>query len=153
MSDPRPVSVRPAEDDDAVEIAGLVAMLAAELGDPTPVTPAYVADYLHRPGCHALLAVGPAEVLGLLSYSFRPGLYHAANSCLVDELIVQPAERNGGVGTLLLNEVIRLAREGACAEVSLGVMKSNQAALRFYLRHGFEDHALLLELHLPASSS
>ena len=153
MSHPGPVSVRPAEDDDVVEIAGLVAMLAAELGDPTPVTPAYVADYLHRPGCHALLAVRSSEVLGLLSYSFRPSLYHAADSCMVDELIVRLAERSGGIGTLLLNEVIRLAREGGCAEVSLGVMKSNQAALRFYLRHGFEDEALLLERHLPTASA
>ncbi len=153
MSDPKTLSMRPAKDDDAVEIAGLVAMLAAELGDPTPVTPAYVADYLHRPGCHALLAVRPPEILGLLSYSFRPNLYHAANSCMVDELIIQPAERNGGIGTLLLHEVIRLAREEGCAEVSLGVMKSNQAALRFYLRHGFEDEALLLERHLPTASA
>jgi len=153
MSHPGPVSVRPAKDDDVVEIAGLVVMLAADLGDPTPVTPAYVADYLNRPGCHALLAMRSSEVLGLLSYSFRPGLYHAADSCLVDELIVQPAERNRGVGTLLLNEVIRLARQRGCAEVSLSVMKSNLAALRFYRRHGFENQALLLELHLAASSS
>jgi ribosomal protein S18 acetylase RimI-like enzyme len=153
MSHPGPVSVRPAEVEDAVEIAGLVAMLAAELGDPTPVTPAYVADFLHRPGCHALLAVCPSGVLGLLSYSFRPGLYHAADSCLVDELVVQPADRNRGVGMLLLNEVIRLARQQGCAEVSLSVMKSNLAALHFYRRHGFEDQAMLLELHLAASSS
>jgi GNAT superfamily N-acetyltransferase len=110
--------MRPAEDDDAVEIAGLVAMLAAELGDPTPVTAAYVADYLRRPGCHGLLAVRPPEVLGLLSYSFRPSLYHAADSCMVDELIVRPAERSGGIGTLLLNEVIRLAREGGAPKLS-----------------------------------
>jgi len=145
--------VRPAQPDAAVEIAGLVAMLAAELGDPTPVTPAYVADYLHRPRCRALLAVRPTELLGLLSYSFRPSLYHAADSCMVDELIVKPTERNGGIGTLLLKEVILLAREEGCAEVALGVMKSNKAALRFYLRHGFEDEALLLERHLPAASA
>ncbi len=153
MADSRSVAVRPAEDDDAVEIAGLVTMLAAELGDPTPVTPAYVAGYLHRPGCRALVAVRPPQLIGLLSYSFRPSLYHAADACMVDELIVQPSERNHGVGTLLLNEVIRLAREVGCAEVSLGVMKSNQAALRFYLRHGFEDEAFLLERHLPAASA
>jgi ribosomal protein S18 acetylase RimI-like enzyme len=153
MSDPSSVSVRPAQEDDAAEIAGLVASLAAELGDPTPITPAYVADYLRRPGCHALLAVGPPAVLGMLSYSLRPSLYHAADACLVEELIVQPAERNGGVGTLLLNEVLRLARDLGCAEVSLGVMSSNQAALRFYLRHGFEAQALLLERHLPVASS
>jgi ribosomal protein S18 acetylase RimI-like enzyme len=31
-------------------------------------------------------------------------------------------------------------------------MKSNLAALRFYRRHGFEDQALLLELHLTPAS-
>ncbi len=153
MYDLSSVAVRYAEEDDAVEIAGLVVMLAAELGEPTPVTAAYVAEYLHRPGCRALLAVRSAELLGLLSYSFRPSLYHAADSCTVDELIVKPAERNGGIGTLLLEEVIRLAREWGCAEISLGVMKSNQDALRFYLRHGFEDQALLLERHLPTASA
>jgi ribosomal protein S18 acetylase RimI-like enzyme len=44
---------------------------------------------------------------------------------------------------------VQRARAHGCAEVSLGVMKGNQDALRFYQRHGFEDDALLLERHLP----
>jgi ribosomal protein S18 acetylase RimI-like enzyme len=71
----------------------------------------------------------------------------------LDESIVQPAERNNGVGTLLRNEGIRRARQQRCAEVSLVVMKSNLAALRFYQELGFEDQALPLEQHLATSSS
>ena len=151
MFDPGSASVRLAEIEDATAIAGLVSTLAAELGEHTPVTLTFVAGYPRRPGCHVLLALrGPAAV-GLLSYTFRPSLYHAADACLVDELVVQPAERNRGLGTHLLEEVLRRAHDQHCAEVSFSVMTSNRAALRFYQRHGFEDQALLLELHLPTS--
>jgi ribosomal protein S18 acetylase RimI-like enzyme len=143
------ISTRLAKPDDAEAIAALVTTLAAELQEHSPVTPAYVADYLRSPGAHVLLAVRGQAVLGLLSFTFRPSLYHAADSCLIDELVVHPAERNHGLGTRLLQETIQRARAHHCAEVSLGVMISNRDALRFYQRHGFEDQALLLERHLP----
>ena len=93
------------------------------------------------------------EVLGLVSFSFRPSLYHAADTCLVDELVVQPHARSKGIGALLLDEAIRLAGDHGCAEISLSVMASNAEALRFYRRHGFEDEALLLEHHFPAAGA
>ena len=151
MSDPVPVSVRLAEIEDAAAMAGLASRLAADLGEHSPVTPTFVVGYLRRLGCHVLLALRGRAIIGLLSYTLRPSLYHAADVCLVDELVVQPAERNCGLGTRLLEQVLRRAREQRCAEVSLSVMTSNRAALRFYQRHGFEDQALLLELRLPTS--
>jgi len=144
-----PISVRLAEAYDAEAIAALVTTLAGELHEHSPLTPGYVEGYLRSPGAHVLLAVRGEVVLGLLSYTFRPGLYHAADSCLIDELVVQPNERNRGLGTHLLQEAIRRARAHRCAEVSLSVMTANQDALRFYQRHGFDDQALLLERHLP----
>jgi ribosomal protein S18 acetylase RimI-like enzyme len=149
MSDTAPISVRLADAHDTEAIAGLVTMLAAELKEHSPITPAYATHYLHSPGAHVLLAVRGETVLGLLSFTLRPSLYHAADACLIDELVVQPAERNRGIGARLLQEAIRRARAHHCAEVSLSVMTSNQDALRFYQRHGFEDQALLLERHLP----
>ncbi len=149
MSEVDAISVRLAEAHDAEAIAALVATLAGELQEHSPITPAYVADYLLSPGAHILLAARGEAVLGLLSFTFRPSLYHAADSCLIDELVVQPAERNRGIGTHLLQEAIQRARTHRCAEVSLSVMLSNRDAVRFYQRHGFEDQALLLERHLP----
>jgi ribosomal protein S18 acetylase RimI-like enzyme len=144
------ISMRLAEADDAEAIAALVTTLAADLKEHSPITSAYVAGYLRSPGVRVLLAVRGQAVLGLISFTYRPSLYHAADSCLIDELVVHPVERNQGLGTRLLQEAILRAHAHRCAEVSLSVMISNQDALRFYQRHGFEDQALLLERHLPS---
>jgi ribosomal protein S18 acetylase RimI-like enzyme len=41
-----------------------------------------------------------------------------------------------------------LARDRGCAEVSVSAMESNREAVKFYLKHGFEAGAVLLEQHL-----
>jgi len=150
MPESDPISIRLADAHDAEAIAALVATLAADLRERSPLTPAYVADYLRSPGTHVVLAVRGETVLGLVSFTYRPNLYHAADACLVDELVVEHGARNRGVGALLLEEVIRRAQQHACAEVSLSVISSNLNALRFYQRHGFKNDALFLERHLPA---
>lgn len=104
------ICIRDAGPQDAEAVAGLVAALAAELQERSPITTAYAADYLRTLGGHALLPVRGQAVLGLLSYVFRPSLCHAADACLVDELVVEPGARDQGVGELLLEEVIRRAR-------------------------------------------
>jgi ribosomal protein S18 acetylase RimI-like enzyme len=153
MSAPVPISVRLAGPEDPAAIAGLVAELAAELGERSPITPAFVAKVLVQQTCQILLAVRGGELLGLLSFSFRPSLFHAADSCLIDELVVEPGARNQGIGAVLLDDATRRAREHGCAEASLSVMSSNAGALRFYQRRGFEADALLLERHFPPSEA
>ena len=43
-----------------------------------------------------------------------------------------------GIGTLLLDEVSRTAKEKHIMEVELRVYKSNEKAIRFYEKYGFE---------------
>lgn len=151
MSDPMPISLRLAGPEDSAAIARLIGTLAADLEESSPITPPFVTKVLHQHICQVLLAARGEEVLGLLSFSFHPSLFHAADSCMIDELVIEPGARNQGIGAVLLDDAIRRAREHGCAEVSLGVMASNAGALRFYQRHGFEADALLLERHFPAS--
>jgi ribosomal protein S18 acetylase RimI-like enzyme len=143
-------TVRNASPSDALVISRLIAALASGLAESSPATPHYVADVLQRGACQVLLAEREGTALGVLSYYFHPSLYHAADSCLIEELVVAPEARRQGVGTVLLEEAIRRARERGCVEVSLGVMRNNKDAQRFYERHGFEADALLMERHLTA---
>ena len=151
MSDPLPVTLRLAGPQDSHAIAGLIAALALYLGERSPITSPFVTKVLLQQSCQVLLAARGEVVLGLLSFSFRPSLFHAADSCMIDELVIEPSARNQGIGAVLLDDAIRRAREHGCAEVSLSVMTSNAEALRFYRRHGFEADALLLERHFPAA--
>ncbi len=63
--------------------------------------------------------------------------------CLSDEyylsnLAVLPEAQRQGIGTCLLQHVEHLAWNGSLPKVSLLVGMENQAALRLYLRHGFQ---------------
>jgi len=141
------VAVRDAEAQDAAIIADLVRDLAATAGEETPVTVAYVAKYLAAPTSRALLAEVGGQVAGLLTYSVRPDLYHAASTCLIEELIVREEMRGQGVGSALLDELFSRLTALGCAEVSVTTLPGNTRAIEFYKAHGLTDEAIFLEKH------
>jgi ribosomal protein S18 acetylase RimI-like enzyme len=115
-------------------------------GGQSTITEEYVNEYLSSAVSRILLAV-QGQVVGLLSYSIRPDLYHAANSCLIEEIIVQESSRSQGVGSALIAELFSRLEAHRCAEVSLAVMPENTQAIRFYRTHGLTEEALFLEKH------
>ena len=117
---------------DAPVIAELVRQLADEEGEASPVTAGYARTYLASPGCHVLLATLRQRTVGLASYSLRPGLFHAAPSCVIEALVA---------------EVLKRAREAKCAEVSVTAAKDNTRAQALYRRLGLTDESLFLEMH------
>jgi ribosomal protein S18 acetylase RimI-like enzyme len=133
---------------DASAVAGLIEDLARTSDWESPVTEAYAAEYLALSGQGALLAEEEGQALGLISYSIRPNLYHAADSCIIEELIVSRRARSRGIGRRLVEELERLAQARRCAEISVTTLPGNEEAIRFYRRLGFTDDALYLEKHL-----
>jgi len=143
------VRILAAEASDAAAVARLIRQLAGEIASTSPVTASYVRSYLGTEGCRILLARQGRRVAGLISCSFRPGLFHAAPSCVVEDLIVARGSRGEGIGGRLLAEVIRIARQEKCAEISVTTEKTNMGAIRLYRRYGLVDEALFLEKHFP----
>jgi ribosomal protein S18 acetylase RimI-like enzyme len=137
------INIRDAGPEDAAAIVRLI----AELGGQSPVTKEYVESYLSFPGSGVLLAEEGDQTIGLLSYSVRPNLYHAGDSCLIEELIVHEPARGRGVGSALMSELFRRLISTGCAEVSVSTMPGNQRAIKFYKYHGLIDEAILLEKH------
>jgi ribosomal protein S18 acetylase RimI-like enzyme len=103
----------------------LIVDLAATSSEPSPITEGYVTQYLSSPTSKILLAEAHHRVIGLLSYSLRPDLYHAAAACLIEELVVQEAMRGQGVGSALLTELLSRLTAVDCAEVSVAAMPTN----------------------------
>ena len=145
-----PVTIRTAQVQDASTVARLVSILGDDLRDPSAITTGYAGEVLRTNRCHVLLAERDGRILGMVSYHFQPSLYHAADSCLIDELVIEPAARGQGAGGMLLEEALRLARDRGCAEVGLSVMTTNEGARRFYAAHGFEADAVYMERHFGA---
>ncbi len=146
------MEIRIATADDASMIVDLIHAHAAIDGEYTPLTAAYVGQYLASPSSKVLLAIEDGRAVGLLSCSTRPDLFHAGECCLVEELIVAEDQRGQGIGGRLLDTVLDEAQQRGCAEVALSVMPDNHRALEFYRRHGLVDEAVLLERHFVPSS-
>ncbi len=142
------ISIRSATPEDAPAVLRLIQEMAAGSGGTSPLTIRFVEDYLVSPVSQILLAESGSRVVGLLSYSIRPDLYHAAGSCYIEELVVERSSRGQGVGGALLEAVLQRAAEFGCAEVSLSVMPDNEPAIRLYRQHGLVEEALFLEKHL-----
>ncbi len=141
------LTIREASARDSSVIVQLIRELAAAGGGESQVTEAYVEQYLSSPTSHALLAEMDDRVVGLLSYSIRPDLYHAANACLIEEFVVHEAVRGRGVGGALLTELLSRLDAAGVAEVSVAAMPDNQGAIRFYRAWGLTEEAVFLEKH------
>ena len=137
------LSIRLAQPADAARIVRLI----RQMGTDSEITEQYVLHYLSGTERGVLLACLGEEVAGLLSYSVRADLYHAGNSVLIEELVVEERYRARGIGGRLMQALLKRAEEMDCKELCLAVMPENEQAIRFYKRHGLVEQALFLERH------
>ena len=141
------IAIRTARLEDSTEIVRLISEHASLTNETSPLTRAYLATYLASPISTILVAEADRQVVGLLSWSVRPDLYHAGNVCLIEELVVQQELRDQGIGGALMQELFSRLADHGCVEVSVAVMPENIQAIGFYRSHGLCDEALSLELH------
>jgi ribosomal protein S18 acetylase RimI-like enzyme len=147
---PKDLILRDALPADARAVTALVCGMAEEDKEYSPITEAFAAEYLASPGSGILIAELAGSPAGMLSYSIRPGLFHAAPSCLIELLWVRPDARGRGAGGALLKTLLERAAALGCAEVSVSTMPGNAGAIRFYRRHGLAEEAVYLERHFSA---
>jgi len=76
-----------------------------------------------------------AEIIGLITYDLRDG------EC---EIISLNSTKEGkGIGTTLVSEVERVARENGCKLLRVTTTNDNLLALRFYQKRAFVLHRLI----------
>ncbi len=148
MIDTEQVVIRAAQLTDAPAIACLFRQWTAQFDEPSDSAGDYMLEYLASPCTRGLVADQTGRVVGLLSYTVRPSLYHASPVCLIEELVVDEGARDRGIGRLLMEALLRQARLEGYAEVSVAVMPDNLPALRLYRSAGLGGEALYLEMHL-----
>jgi ribosomal protein S18 acetylase RimI-like enzyme len=141
------MQIRDATPEDAAAVVAIVQQMATDDGDTSPLNEDYVRFYLASECRGALLAEQDGQVVGLLSYSIRPDLYHAGGSALIELLVVRGGQRGVGVGAALVNNLVKRVEDQGCAEVSVSTMPDNQGAIRFYQRLGLTEEAVYLEKH------
>lgn len=85
-----------------------------------------------------LLAESEGHIVGALQLVFVPGLSRKGTKrAIVESVRVAADQRGQSVGTALMKEAIRLAREGGCGMVQLDSDTRRSRAHLFYRRLGF----------------
>jgi len=143
-----PVTIRHAGPGDEPAVVELVQELAVVADYPTPIDEHYVRHYLASPVSDLLLAVDEGAPVGLLSYAIVPGLFHAADSGIIEALVVAEGRRSEGIGRQLLTAGVRKLEDAGCAEISISVEADNDAAQKLYLDAGLTEASVYLEKHI-----
>ncbi len=142
-----PVTIRHAGPGDEADIVRLVKEMAEGEGDVSAIDEHYVRHFLASPVSGALLAHDGDDAVGLLSYAIVPGLFHTADSGLIELLVVAGPRRGEGIGRRLVETALRVFEEAGCAEASVSTGAENETAQKLYADAGLHEASVLLETH------
>ncbi len=93
-----------------------------------------------------VLARDGDEPVGFVMFAVEGGSYEQrVDRGVVRNLYVRPAHRGRGIGGELLRAAERALADRGADRVSLEAMADNEAARRFYRRHGYGVHRVELE--------
>ena len=146
-----PATIRHAGPGDEAAVVRLVEEMAEGEGDASAIDEHYVRHFLASPVSGVLLAHDGADAVGLLSYALVPGLFHTADSGLIELLVVTGSRRGEGIGRRLVETALRVFRDAGCAEASVSTGSENEAAQRLYADAGLTEASVLLETHVAES--
>jgi ribosomal protein S18 acetylase RimI-like enzyme len=86
------------------------------------------------------------EIVGFVTFGVETGRYDLdATRGVVQNVFVVPERRDEGVGSGLLEAAERRLADAGTDVVTLEVMADNDAARRFYRRHGYSSHRVEME--------
>ncbi|ELZ99308.1 GNAT family N-acetyltransferase [Haloferax sulfurifontis] len=91
-------------------------------------------------------AAGAGGLVGFVMFDIEAGAYEQdVTRGMIRNLFVRPSSRDAGVGTRLLEAAENALGAAGADTVALDVLAANDAARRFYRRHGYRPHRVELE--------
>ncbi|MCY2940129.1 MAG: GNAT family N-acetyltransferase [Planctomycetota bacterium] len=77
------------------------------------------------------------QVVGMVGLLFTISTAEGGRVCWLEDMVVRPDRRGGGLGSRLLQSAIAYARSHSFSRITLLTDKLNAGAIRLYGRHGF----------------
>jgi GNAT superfamily N-acetyltransferase len=142
---PAELSIRSAAAADTQAVVALLGELGYAVGEPT--TGSRLAALLSTGSDPVLIAWLGAEPAGLVALHVGWMLARERKVARVTALVVGERARRRGIGRLLLEHAVRLAREAGCEMIELTSGTERLAAHRFYQACGFRSSSL--RFHRP----
>lgn len=99
----------------------------------------FLTDRIARDESIVLLAeAGEADVRGFVQLFPSFSSVRAARVYILNDVFVVPAARRGGVGSALVREAARVAREAGAVKIKISTAIANAPAQRLYEREGWQ---------------
>ncbi len=132
------ISVRECAEDDFEPVLGLLRQLWPDRElDREALADTFLYN-IERDDQHYLCAMHGDALVGFCSISVRKSLWGQGFLAYIDELVVEEASRGEGIGGMLLERALQLAKEDGCRRVELDSDFHREDAHRFYESHGFK---------------
>lgn len=93
--------------------------------------------FREQPTAYVLLAKDGERAMGYATYSFLWPAADLTQSLYLKELYVSEADRCSGVGKMLMDRLIEVAKETGCSRVEWTADSDNPSAVGFYERMGY----------------
>ncbi|WP_211747457.1 GNAT family N-acetyltransferase [Paenibacillus sp. Marseille-Q4541] len=137
------LTVRKSVLQDAAQLMELDALVWDEHNAPAPVLWTSTEQYLlSSPPGNQLIALDHTNLCGYIGFK-SPTPLHSNNHVLEIHIAVHPAYQKQGVGTSLMDSMIKYARSQGIRKLRLRVLSSNLSALAFYKKCGFVEEGRL----------
>lgn len=134
------IPIRRAGVRDAKEVARLLHDFNTEFSEPTPGPKALARrarQLLESGEITVLLGGGGPDGIALIR--FRPSIWSDSLDAYLEEFYVAPERRGRGIGRVLLDQAITVAREAGAMRMELGTGETDTVARALYERFGFTN--------------
>ncbi|SEI48382.1 N-acetylglutamate synthase, GNAT family [Azotobacter beijerinckii] len=135
------MEIRPATPADIPALCRLLDQLFAQEAEFSPDRDAQqrgLAAIIEQPAAgEILLAEEDGQVLAMVNLLYTISTALGAPVALLEDMVVDAAARDRGLGTQLLEAAIATARSRGCRRITLLTDTDNLDAQRFYARRGF----------------
>lgn len=129
------IAIRKGSNKDLPALMEMIKELGAFEGQPKAVKVTVAQMRRQRKFFSSFVAVDDGKIVGSAIYFFAYSTW-VGKSLYLEDLYVKPKYRNRKVGSMLLNEIFKLAKKEDCGRVRWQVIHWNKDAIRFYKRHG-----------------
>lgn len=143
------IEIREARKDDAPALVALLEQLHPRYpGEPRQAA-RLLTEILHIPRRSLLVATISGTVVGTVDLLIVPNITHGGRPwAIIENLVVDEAARETGVGRALVAEAVSRANHDGCYMLQLLSLLHRHDAHAFYRRLGFTDVAAGFRLYL-----
>ena len=129
------ISITAATPADVPTIFGFIRELAEyeKMSAEVTATPELLQRYLFdEVRCHALVARRDGEPVGYALYFYNFSTFLARPGLYLEDIYVQIAHRNAGIGRQILKQLAQIALENDCGRIEWSVLDWNAPSIAFY---------------------